>query len=148
MKKISSLEYNALIWFLLRACFTELTFTVLINNIKQDSWISIIIGSIIGIIPFTIFEILKKNHPNDNLITLNKKTYKKYGNIINIILLIGCLIAIRIDKSILCSSPRTSRTSGPFASRQNPGKTTFMRQTLKQAAARRPSAYRISSARA
>ena len=93
MKKISSLEYNTLIWFTLRSCFTELTFTTLIYHIKQDSWISIIIGTILGFIPFTIFEILKKKYPNDNLITLNKKKEGKIGNIINIILLIGCLIA-------------------------------------------------------
>lgn len=93
MKKISSLEYNTLIWFILRSCFTELTFTTLIYHIKEDSWISIIIGTIIGIIPFTIFELIKKKNPDDNFITLNKKIYKKIGNIINIIILIGCLLA-------------------------------------------------------
>ena len=93
MKKISSLEYNTLIWFIIRSCFTELTFTTLIYHVKQDSWISIIIGSILGIIPFAIYEILKQKYPNDNLITLNKKTYKKFANIINIVILLGCLIA-------------------------------------------------------
>ena len=92
MKKINSLEYNTLIWFILRSCFTELSFTTLIYHIKQDSWISIIIGTILGLIPFTIYEIIKKKYPNDNLITINKKIYKNFGNIINIILLIGCLI--------------------------------------------------------
>lgn len=93
MKKINSLEYNTLIWFILRSCFIELTFTTLIYHIKQDSWISAIIGSILGLIPFAIYETLKRKFPNDNLITLNKKIYKKFGNIINIILLVGCLIA-------------------------------------------------------
>lgn len=93
MKKISSLEYNTLIWFILRSCFTELTFTTLIYYIKQDSWISILIGTIIGLFPFAIYELLKKKNPKENLITLNKKIFKKYGNIINIIILIGCLIA-------------------------------------------------------
>ena len=93
MKKINSLEYNTFIWFIIRSCFTELTFTTLIYHIKQDAWISIIIGSILGLIPFTIYEALKKKYPNDNLIILNKKIYKKCGNIINILLLIGCLIA-------------------------------------------------------
>ena len=94
MKKISLLEYNTFIWFTLRSCFTELTFTSLIYHIKQDSWISIVIGTIIGIIPFLIYEILKQKYPNENLITLNKKAWKKNGNIINIIILIGCQIAI------------------------------------------------------
>lgn len=93
MKKINLLDYNTLIWFILRSCYTELTFTTLIYHIKQDSWISIIIGSLLGLIPFTIYELLKQKYPNDNLITINKKIYKKFGNIINIVLLIGCLIA-------------------------------------------------------
>lgn len=93
MKKINLLEYNTLLWFILRSCYTELTFSTLIYYIKQDSWMSIIIGSILGLIPFSIYEILKQKYPKDNLITLNKKIYKKLGNIINIILLLGCLIA-------------------------------------------------------
>ncbi|MBR2708252.1 MAG: GerAB/ArcD/ProY family transporter [Bacilli bacterium] len=91
MKKISSLEYNTLIWFILRSCFIELTFTTLINQIKQDSWISIIIASVLGLIPFSIYEILKQKFPNDTLITLNEKIYK--NSLINIILFVGCLIA-------------------------------------------------------
>ena len=93
MKKINSLDYNTLIWFIIRSCFTELTFTTLIYHIKQDSWISIIIGSVLGLIPFSIYEILKHKYPDDNLITINKKLYKKFGNIINMIILLGCLIA-------------------------------------------------------
>ena len=69
MKKISSLEYNTLIWFIIKACFTELTITAILTHSKQDTYIATIIGSIIGLIPFTIYEILKNNSmsPQQNL---------------------------------------------------------------------------------
>ena len=91
MKKITSLEYNTLIWFIIRACFVELTITKVLALTKQDSWISILIGIIIGLIPFSIFEYIKNKYPNYNYIILNKKLFK-YGNIINLIILIGCII--------------------------------------------------------
>lgn len=94
MKKISAFEYNSLIWFIIKACFTELTITVILLQTKQDTWIATIIGSIIGLIPFTIFEYLKNKYPNDNYITLNKKLFKKIGNTLNIITLLGSLIAL------------------------------------------------------
>ncbi len=93
MKKIKSLEYNTMIWFIIRAGFTEITLTAIIHSIGQDSWISLIIGAIIGLIPFTIYEYLKNKYPEDNYVSLNKKLFKKTGNILNMIVFIGCLIA-------------------------------------------------------
>ena len=92
MKKIDSLEYSTLIWFLIRACFAEVTFTNLLYIVKQDSWISVVIGSILGLIPLAIFEYLKQKYPNETLITLNEKILGKFGKILNFIILIGCLI--------------------------------------------------------
>jgi len=93
MKKISSLEYNTLIWFIIKACYTELTITAILVRTRQDTYISTIIGSIIGLIPFAIYEVLKNKYPDDNFITLNKKLFKR-GYLLNIILLIGSLIAL------------------------------------------------------
>lgn len=93
MKKITSLEYNTLIWFIIRAGFVELTVNSILEISGQDSWISIIIGLIIGLIPFTIYEIIKNKYPEDNYISLNQKLFKKTGNILNFIILLGCLLA-------------------------------------------------------
>ena len=93
MKKISSLEYNILIWFIIKACFTELTITTILTHSKQDTYIATIIGSIIGLIPFTIYEILKNKYPNENYLTLNKKLFKR-GCLLNIIMFLGSLIAL------------------------------------------------------
>lgn len=93
MKKITSLEYNTFIWFLIRACFAETTFACILAIVKQDSWISILFGVLLGIIPFILFEYLKHKYPDENLVTLNIKLFNKTSYIINFILLIGCVIS-------------------------------------------------------
>lgn len=92
MKKINSLEYYTLIWFSIRSCFPELTFTLILHLIKEDTWISIIIGSIIGIIPFLIYEKIKEKYPKDTLLTINRKIFPKIGKIINFIISLTCLL--------------------------------------------------------
>ena len=101
MKKITSLEYNTISWFLIKACFQELTFAILLSRIKQDTWISILIGCILGLISFFMFEYLKNKYPDDNLISLNNKLWKKKGKIINVILIIGSLIIVTCNFWIL-----------------------------------------------
>lgn len=90
--KITKLEYSSFIWFTIRACFAELTLVNLLHLIRQDCWIACILGSIFGLILFSLYEFLKVKYPNDNIITLNKKLFKKYGNIINLTLCIGSII--------------------------------------------------------
>lgn len=91
MKKINSLEYYTLIWFSIRACFPELTFTIILHMVKEDSWISIILGTIFGILPFLVYEKIREKDPKETLITINKKIFPKTGKLINIIILISCL---------------------------------------------------------
>lgn len=93
MKKINSLEYYTLIWFCIKACFPELTFTIILHLIKEDTWISIIIGTIIGIVPFFIYEKIRQKYPKETLITINKKVFPKIGKIINVLILLTCLIS-------------------------------------------------------
>ena len=93
MKKINSLEYYTLIWFSIRACFPELTFTIMLHLIKEDTWVSILIGAIIGVIPFIIYEKIKEKYPNDNLITINKKIFPKLSKIINSLIIVMSLIS-------------------------------------------------------
>lgn len=88
MKKINSLQYGSFIWFILRSCFLELTLTSILYLVKEDAWIAVIIGVLIGLIPFFMFEYIKNKSPKDNFITLNEKLFK-HPNIINITLLIG-----------------------------------------------------------
>ena len=92
MKKINSLEYNTLLWFLTRATFIEITAEILLNTAHQDSWISIIIAIVFSIIPFFLYSYLKNKFPDKNIITLNKEKFGKFGTFLNLILIASTLI--------------------------------------------------------
>ena len=92
MKKITSLEYNTLLWFLTRATFIEITAEILLNSAHQDSWISILIAIIIGIIPFSLYSYLKNKYPDKNIIQINKEKLGKFGTFLNLILIAATFI--------------------------------------------------------
>ena len=92
MKKITSLEYNTLLWFLTRATFIEITAEILLNTAHQDSWISILIGIIVGLIPFGLYSYLKNKYPNKNIIQINREKLGKFGTFLNLILIAGTFI--------------------------------------------------------
>ena len=92
MKKITSLEYNTLLWFLTRATFIEITAEILLNTAHQDSWISILIAIIIGFFPVAIYSYLKNKFPDKNIIQINKELLGKFGTFLNLILIAGTLI--------------------------------------------------------
>ncbi len=92
MKKITSLEYNTLLWFLTRATFIEITAEILLHTAHQDSWISILIAIIIGLLPISLYSYLKNKYPDKNIIQINKKILGKFGTILNLILIASTLI--------------------------------------------------------
>ena len=92
MKKINSLEYNTLIWFLTRATFIEITAEILLNKAHQDSWISILLAIIIGLIPFTLYSYLKNKFPDKTIIEINKEKFGKFGTFLNLIIISVTLI--------------------------------------------------------
>ncbi len=91
MRKISSLEYNTILFFLIRACFIEVTVGILISMCSEDAWISIILGIILGVIPFFLFHFIKINNPNKNIIDIINNNFK-FCRSLNFIILIGVLI--------------------------------------------------------
>ena len=92
MKKVNSLEYNTLLWFLTRATFIEITAEILLNTAHQDSWISILVATIIGLIPFSLYSYLKNKYPDQTIIQINKEKLGKFGTFLNLILIAGTLI--------------------------------------------------------
>lgn len=100
MKKITNFELGSIVYFLLRAYFVGISLNTLILISKQDSWCSIIIGAIIGIIPLLMFLYIFNYEPDLNINQKNIKLFgKTIGNIINIILLIFTLFLITVDFS-------------------------------------------------
>ena len=89
MKKITNLEIGTITYFLVRACLFFICFNTLIKVAKQDSYISIIIGTIMSIVPLFAFYLLFNYEPSLNIFQKTKALLGKYlGNIINIILLL------------------------------------------------------------
>ena len=60
--KLNSFEYNAITYFLIRASFVGLCINNLLETAKQDCWISIVLGIIIGILPFFMYQKININN--------------------------------------------------------------------------------------
>lgn len=92
MKRIDSLEYSSLMWFLIRACFIEITSGLLINLTGEDAWISLLLGLILGVIPFCLYTYIKSQFQDKNIISINTHLFGKFGHIFNFIIIITMII--------------------------------------------------------
>ncbi len=97
MKKISSMEYNSLVWFLIRAGYIGISISSLIAISGRDSWISGIIALFLGLIPLFVFSRLRNYNENMNICDLNVHLFGKFGNFINIVLALGVLFVAQIS---------------------------------------------------
>lgn len=89
-KKLRTLEICCLYYFIMRASFLGITSSNLLHLSKQDCWISIIVATILGIIPLSILLFIINRYPNDTIFSLTKKLFGNIiGKIINTISAIG-----------------------------------------------------------
>ena len=94
-KKITVSEVGALAYILILFNYLGTTSDSIIPLVKQDSWISIILAFIIGIIPLIIFFKIMDYEPNLTIIEKNKVLFGKvFGSILNLILAIFFFISI------------------------------------------------------
>lgn len=85
--KISVIEFCSILYFTMRASFMGITSSSINFIAHQNSWISTIIGAILGIIPLILIIKIINYKPNLNIIDKNKYLFgNTLGNIINIIL--------------------------------------------------------------
>ena len=96
MKKLSTLQYCSLEYFLILSNNVGLTTYILFNNAKQDSLISIILGTILGLIPLSIYLKIINAKPELNIFEKIEDTFKT-GKIINLILTLGIAFLIAIN---------------------------------------------------
>ena len=102
MKKITNLQLASLIYFIMHANFIGITFNSISKILKEDSYLGILLGSIIGLIPLLIYLYIFNYEPSLNINEKNIKLFGKYlGNIINIIISILTLLVITISFSNL-----------------------------------------------
>ncbi len=94
-KKLRSLEICCLYYFIIRASFLGVTSSNLLHLAKQDAWISILVGTLLGLIPLGLFLYISNRYPNDTIFSLNKKLFGNLiGRIINFILTFGVSISV------------------------------------------------------
>ena len=55
MKKITNLELGSIIYFLTNAFFIGISFNSLIVNLRQNAYIGVLIGGVLGIIPLLFY---------------------------------------------------------------------------------------------
>lgn len=93
MKKVSLTNYGSLLFFIIRASFVGICSSSIYRISMQDSYISIILGILIGIIPIVLLYFIMRKYPSKNIIEIINEVFGKYiGNIINIVLGIFILI--------------------------------------------------------
>lgn len=114
--KIGYKGFASLIFFLSEELFLGIGLTQILNISMQDSWLSIIIGSIIGFVFLLLFLKFMDYEKDLNLFKKNEKLFGKIiGNIINFILLLLVVvffiftlwnISIYIQNKFLDQTPR------------------------------------------
>lgn len=93
MKKIDISNYSTLLFFIIRGCFLGICSSNLYNVSKQNSWLSIIIASIIGILPVLMYYYIIKNYPDKNIIEIINHTFgKQLGTFINTIIVLFIIL--------------------------------------------------------
>jgi len=87
--KINSFQLGILVFYLSKACFLGIGFTEMEQLTHQDTWISVILGMIIGFIPLFIILYISNRQGDLNIIQLNYKLFGKFvGAIINLLIII------------------------------------------------------------
>ena len=96
MKKLSSLQFCAIEYFLLLANNVGLTTYILLNHAKQDALISIIIGTILGLIPLKIYIKIINTNPELNIFEKIENKFK-IGKTINLIITLAIIFFTSIN---------------------------------------------------
>lgn len=97
MKKISNMEFGALLIILIVIMNSEINKTILLNNTGINIWVTLIITYVIGLIPLSLFMYIGNNCYDKTLSDKNKELFKGMGIIINgIIFIIFLLLGISL----------------------------------------------------
>lgn len=86
--KISNLQYNSLMWFIIRGCFIGISLNNIIYASQQDSTLSILLAIILGFIPLFIYFHIRNYQPSLDIFEKINFLFGKFGKILNIICII------------------------------------------------------------
>ena len=111
-KKISSLQIGVLTFLLSRASLFPIT-QYLLKTSKQNIWMPLILGSTISIFLILMYIYITKYDNKLNIIELNLKMFGKiYGNLINLIIVLGVIISSAIILLNICTFIFTNYSVG------------------------------------
>ena len=94
--KISSFEYNSLIWFVLRACYIGISLSNVMNIAGRDAPLAALLALILGLFPLFIFIYLRNYDSDKNIGELNISLYNRLGKLLNIFLIVGTFLFIEM----------------------------------------------------
>ena len=109
-----TVSYTAVIYFILRASFIGISFSLLLDDSKQDSWIVILISYLIGIIPLLLIKYIAKYKSNISFMEKTKLLFPKTNKLISLFMLITfffvtiinfCNLANLITSQFLSKTP-------------------------------------------
>ena len=92
MNKIHKLEFLCIFFFLTRAAMLGMTTTILMRSSGQDSYLSVLLGIIIGLIPLAIYIYILNYKPDFNIFEKIKYLFKKSNILINTLLVSAALV--------------------------------------------------------
>ncbi len=84
-----NLGYGAIAYFVCRASFIGITSVALITLVHQDSWISVLLAFLIGIVPLLVFLYIAKYQPDLNIFDKTDILFPRTKKIIKIFLAIA-----------------------------------------------------------
>lgn len=88
---IKKSEYSCLCYFIMLSMFWGTTVFSLLQMVRQDSWISILLSAIVNFIPLFIYYLLLNHNPKNNIVANINDGFGKLGKIINLIFIAFCL---------------------------------------------------------
>ncbi len=101
MKKISNIELGSLLILLMVTMNSEINRSLLLKNTGINTWITLIIAYLIGLIPLSLYMYISNNSKHKTLTEKTKELFPKNNLIINIILfIIFFIIAITLTYNI------------------------------------------------
>lgn len=98
IEKIKSNEYALLYFFIIRSFFIGIGFYCILSITNQESWLTMIIGFLLGLIPFTVFYLI---HTHDTSLSINGLAKKSLGKIIGTIANILLVLFVILHASII-----------------------------------------------
>lgn len=97
------LSYTSICYFLCRTFFIGITFSILIKEAKQDSWISLLLAFIIGFIPILLIHYIASFKPDKNLKEKIEELFPISNKLLIIFITIGIFLLTSLSFWNLCN---------------------------------------------